>query len=113
MNLLGKKILLKLKAKNRGNNLLSASIDMLIKTIESKDWRSKSALKLDRPDADQVHPDGFYFFDIHIHRTMVMIHMGEDSEATIVWAGSHQEYESIFKNNKLVIKKWLSDKEWI
>lgn len=113
MDLLGKKILLKLKVKNKGNTLLITAIDNLIGTIESKVWKSKEEIKADRPDADQVHSDGFYFFDIHIHRTMVMVQMGDDPEATVVWAGTHQEYENTFKNNKTVIRKWLSDKDWI
>jgi len=113
MELTGKKILIKLKVKNKGNRLLITAIDNLIRTIASKHWKSKEEVRTDRPDADQVHPDGFYFFDLHIHRTMVMIEVGEDAEATVVWAGTHQEYENIFKNNKDVIKKWLSDKDWI
>lgn len=44
---------------------------------------------------------------------MIMVQVAEDAEATIVWAGTHQEYENIFKNNKDVIRKWLSDKDWI
>jgi hypothetical protein len=66
-----------------------------------------------RNDADCVHNDGFYFFDIHIHRTLILIELNEDGEATIVWAGSHQEYEEIFKNNKLVVEKWLRKKGYI
>ena len=113
MELFGKKVLVKLKAKNRGSILLVMAIDDLIDTIESKDWKSKEDVKKDRSDADLVHPDGFYFFDINIHRTMVMLQLGEGAEANIVWAGTHQEYDSTFKNNKVVIKKWLSDKDWI
>ncbi|MGB1283229.1 MAG: hypothetical protein ACPG44_02075 [Polaribacter sp.] len=30
-----------------------------------------------------------------------------DSEATVVWAGTHQEYETTFKNNRNTIRKWL------
>jgi mRNA interferase HigB len=112
MDLNGKKILLKLKAKNKGNNLLVSAIDELIVTIESKQWKSKEDVKANRPDADQVHADGFFFFDINIHRTMVFLLFG-DNEAEVVWAGTHQEYENTFKNNKNVIKKWLSDRDWI
>lgn len=61
MELTGKKILIKLKAKNKGNKLLATAIDNLINTIEAKQWKSKEEVKTDRPDADQVHPDGFYF----------------------------------------------------
>lgn len=54
-----------------------------------------------------------FIFDIHIHRTLILIELNEDGEATIVWAGSHQEYEEIFKNNKLVVEKWLRKKGYI
>lgn len=110
MKLTGKNILQKLKKKNKGNTLLVTAIDELIETIESKQWKSKEEIKTDRPDADQVHTDGFYFFNINIHRTMIMILVGESAEAEAVWAGTHQEYESTFKNDKAVIKKWLSKK---
>ena len=59
--------LIRLKAKNKGNKLLTDAIDDLIKTIESKQWKTKEDVKADRPDADQVHSDGFYFFDINVH----------------------------------------------
>lgn len=113
MRLIKKQLLLKLKYKNRGNTKLCKAIDELISIIEQKNWISKEQIKIDRPDADQIHQDGFYFFDIQIHRTMIMIEIGKDSEATVVWAGTHDEYESTFKNNKDVIKKWLSNKGWI
>ena len=28
-------------------------------------------------------------------------------------AGTHQEYETIFKNNRNTIKKWLKFNDWI
>jgi mRNA interferase HigB len=42
-----------------------------------------------------------------------MIEFEEDGEMTVVWAGSHDDYEKTFKNNRNVIKKWLRDNEWI
>lgn len=39
--------------------------------------------------------------------------MSENGEATIVWAGNHQEYENVFKNNKKAIAKWLKNNRWI
>ena len=48
-----------------------------------------------------------YFFDIHIHRTLILIEFDDRGEATVVWTGTHQEYEAIFKNNKNTIEKWL------
>jgi len=113
MRLTGKQILLKLKHKNKGNALLCDAIDDLITTIERKSWASKEEILKDRPDADQVHNDGFYFFDINVHRTLILIEFGANGEATIIWAGTHAVYETVFKNNKTAIKKWLSKQGWI
>lgn len=44
---------------------------------------------------------------------MVLIEFEDYGEATIVWCGSHDEYEAIFKNNKKTIRKWLKSKGWI
>lgn len=65
-----------------------------------------------RKDADNVHSDGFYFFDLSVHRTMILIEFDE-GEASVVWIGTHQEYAKIFKNNKNTIRKWLRANEWI
>jgi mRNA interferase HigB len=40
---------------------------------------------------------------------MILIEFEDDGEATIVWCGSHDEYETTFKNNKSTIKKWLNN----
>lgn len=106
MELLRKHKLIKLKQKNRGNKKLISDIDKLISDIESAKWTKKTEIIETRPDADSVHSDGFYFFDINIHRTMILI-VFEDNEATVVWAGSHDEYDKTFKGNKSTIKKWL------
>lgn len=106
MRVLGKKILIKLQAKNRGNKRLCGAVDQLIKDLEQFDCRT-TAIETIRDDADKVHSDGFYFFDIHIHRTFILIDLDDDGEATIIWAGSHDEYERTFKNNKSTIEKWL------
>ena len=98
--------------KNRGNTKLKIEIDNLLDTIESADWSSPQEIKIDRPDADRVHPDGFYFFNISVDRTMILIEFGEN-EATVVWCGNHDEYISTFRNNKSTIKKWLKSKNWI
>lgn len=111
MRLTGKKIILKLKKKNIGNQKLCAAIDQLILDLEIFDPDIVSWAEW-RKDADCVHSDGFYFLNIHIHRVLALIEMDE-YEATIVWAGSHQEYERIFKNNKSTIEKWLKDKDYI
>lgn len=112
MRLTNKKALEKLKRKNKGNVSLAAAIDELIKDVEENNWNDQIELKETRPDADNVHSEGFYFFDINIHRTMILIEFDED-EATVAWVGTHQEYETTFKNNKNIIKKWLRSNEWI
>ena len=88
------------------------AIDRLIEDIDDNYWKDQTELSKTRPDADNVHGDGFYFFNINIHRTMILIEFS-DKEATVVWAGTHQEYEAIFKNNRNTIKKWLRSNDWI
>lgn len=113
MEIVGKKILEKLKRKNKGNIPLITSIENLIKILEENEFVNQSDILKFRPDADCVHSDGFYFFDIHIHRTLLLIEFEENGEATIVWAGTHDEYEKTFRNNKNTIRKWLKEREWI
>lgn len=62
----------KLKNKNRGNTKLVKAIDKLISDIENANWTKQTDIKNIRPDADCVHSDGFYFFDINVHRTMII-----------------------------------------
>lgn len=112
MRLTNKKILEKLKRKNKGNIPLIKAIDQLIEDIEENDWKDQSELNETRQDADNVHSEGFYFFNINVHRTMILIEF-DDSEATVVWAGTHQQYETTFKNNRNTIKKWLKSNDWI
>lgn len=112
MRILGKKTLLKVKKKNIGNKKLCAEIDQLIIDLETFNPGEKSLYDI-RSDADCVHSDGFYFFDIHIHRTLILIELDDEGEATIVWAGTHQEYEATFKNNKSTIEKWLRKNGYI
>ncbi len=112
MELLRKNKLIKLKTKNRGNKKLIAEIDKLIADIESAQWTKKTDIKVSRPDADCVHGEGFYFFDINVHRTMILI-VFEDDEATIIWTGSHNEYNKTFKGNKSTIEKWLRNQKLI
>ena len=85
MRLINKKSILKFKGKNKGNVLLTFEINQLLHDIENKSWMNQLELKLDRPDADLVHSDGFYFFNIHIYRTLILLEF-EDQEATIVWS---------------------------
>src|SRR5690606_29866535 len=112
MRLTNKKLLEELKRKNRGYFPWRKAVDQLIKEITECDWKNQAELNLTRKDADNVHSDGFYFFNINIHRTMILIEF-DDKEATVVWAGSHQEYETTFKNNRNTIKKWLRSNDWI
>lgn len=113
MRLIAKKTLVKLKKKNIGNRPLCREIDRLIREIEKADWKSEADIYKTREDADCVHNDGFYFFNIAVHRTMIMIQLDTESEATVVWAGTHQEYDETFKNNKNTIEKWLRKREYI
>lgn len=73
MELFEKRIIEKLKKKNRGNSQLSKAIDELIRDIETAVWENPIDLSSTRPEADCVHSDGFYFFNIKVHRTMIMI----------------------------------------
>jgi mRNA-degrading endonuclease HigB of HigAB toxin-antitoxin module len=99
MKLFRKNILERLKDKNKGNVKLIRAIDELISTIEMKAWKTKEDIKADRPDADQVHSNGFYFFNINIHRTLVLIEIADhDGVAKVIWAGSHDKYERFKKD---------------
>lgn len=106
MELLRKDKLLKLKRKNQGNVKLSKAIDKLISDIGDSEWKNKMELIESRPDADRVHSDNFFFFDINIHRTMILIAFNEQ-EAEILWVGNHSEYDNTFKSNKRTIETWL------
>ncbi len=112
MKIVYRKIIEKYIRKKRGNTKLVSEIDNLIHTLENASWSTQEDIKISRPDADRVHSDGFYFFNISIDRTMILIELEED-QATIVWCGDHKEYESTFKNNKSTIRKWLQSKKWI
>lgn len=112
MELIRKNKLAKLKKKNRGNSKLISAIDKLISDIENANWTNKTDVKSVRPDADCVHSDGIYFFNINIHRTMILV-VFEDEEAIVLWAGSHDNYDKTFKGNKTTIEKWLRNQQWI
>jgi hypothetical protein len=109
MRIIGKKTILKLKKKNIGNSKLCDAIDQLICDLESFDPK-KNALKDVREDADSVHQDGFYFFDIHTHRTLILIELDDEGEATVIWAGNHQEYERTYKITNPRLKNGLEPK---
>jgi mRNA interferase HigB len=113
LKIINKHILGKLVQKNRGNSKLEKAVQQLISDIEDSEWKNPLDLIKNRPDADCVYGGEFYFFNINIHRSLIMIEFEENGEATIVWAGSHDDYELTFKNNRNVIKKWLRDNNWI
>ena len=113
MRVTNKYILGKLIRKNRGNSKLVEAVQQLLTDIEASDWKTPFDLTMKRADADCVYGGRFYFFNISMHRTLILIEFEEDGEATIVWAGSHDDYELTFKNNRNVIKKWLRDNHWI
>lgn len=113
MRIINKHILAKLIKKNRGNSKLLKAVQQLLTDMEESNWKTPLDLTENRPDADCVYGGEFYFFNIHIHRTLILIEFEENGEVTIVWAGSHDDYELIFKNNRVVIKKWLRDNNWI
>jgi len=54
-----------------------------------------------------------FIFYINIHRTLIMIEFDEEGDATIIWVGTHQEYETTFKNNKTTIEKRLRTNNYI
>jgi hypothetical protein len=54
------------------NTLLIQSIDQLVDDLENKDCSNQQQLKKIRPDADLVHNDGFYLFNIQVHRVMIL-----------------------------------------
>lgn len=113
LRIINKHILGKLIRKNQGNVKLIKSIEQLIADIENNSWKTPRELIETRPDADCVYGGEFYFFDISIHRSLILIEFEENGDATIVWAGNHVDYELTFKNNRNVIKKWLRDNNWI
>ncbi len=113
MRIINKHILGKLIRKNQGNSKLVKAVQRLISEIEDSNWETQHDLTAKRPDADCVYGGEFYFFNINIHRTLILVEFEENGEATIVWAGSHDYYEQTFKNNRNLIKKWLRDNNWI
>lgn len=106
MKLIRKDKLLKLKRKNQGNLKLSKAIDKLIKDIENSDWKNKLELIESRSDADRVHSENFFFFNINVHRTLILI-VFKEQFAEILWVGNHDEYDTTFKGNKKTIETWL------
>jgi mRNA-degrading endonuclease HigB of HigAB toxin-antitoxin module len=106
LELIRKDKLLKLKLKHRGDIRLFTAIDLFMDDILKADWKNKNDIFRDRPDANCVHSDGFYFFDLSTYRTMVILFF-DDQKVYVIWAGSHDEYDRTFKDNKQTIERWL------
>ena len=111
--MVNKFILQKLRNKNLGNIKLVKAIDKLVLDIENTNFKTPQELIDIRLDADCVYGGEFYFFNINVHRKLILIEFEDNGEVTIVWAGNHDDYEKVFKNNRNVIKKWLKDNSWI
>lgn len=104
MRLIGKKYLEKLKRKNKGNLSLSKEIDRLVSDVEQSNWKNQTELKEKRRDADCVHSDGFYFFNISVHRTMILIEFGDDGEATVVWPEAIRNTKAFLKITEIQLR---------
>ena len=113
MRLIGKSKLEKYKRKNRGNSKLLKSIDSLIELIESTRLVSAAYIIEQGYKWDRVHNDGVYFVNLDSHRALILFEFDETGLANLVWIGSHEEYESTFRNNKATIYSWLRSHEYI
>lgn len=76
--MINKDRLIKYQRKNRGNTKLINEIEQLLKDLENSSWKTPEELKNIRIDADCVHSDSFYFFNIANHRTMIFIMFNEN-----------------------------------
>ena len=84
MNILGKGHLIILKHKNQGNIKLLIAVDKLIQDLESGKIGSAESLQKIRSDADKVYNSGIYFFNIHIHRALLIIEFNK-LQAKVLW----------------------------
>lgn len=127
MKFIGKRKIIKLAKKNRGNVKLQKAIKLFEKEITESTWTTQQELESSSIKFDSVHSDGFYIADIHIYRAMIAITYvslyeiealkGEDEnikdqikalgEVEILWVGTHDGYQRIFGDNKDTIQKWL------
>ena len=113
MELIGLVHLRKIEKKKLGDKKLRKNIEKLISLIKSAEWKTPLEIKDSGIDADCVHSDGFYFFNITgNYRTLILIEF-VDQEASIIWAGDHDKYERTFNNNKNDIKRWLTNQGYI
>ncbi len=56
-----------------GKSKLGQAIDELISDLENESCTNQIQLRKIRQDADLVHNDGFYIFNLHIHRVLILI----------------------------------------
>ena len=113
MDIINRKLLEKLKRKNKGNVTLIFAVELLLNELEANEIKNQDERLKVRTDGDCVHSGEFYFLDINIHRSFVLIEFEENGDITIVWCGTHDEYENTFKNNKNTNRKWLKERELI
>ena len=103
MKVYGIRILLKHKKKNKGNKRLGIEIDKLISDLERYSPSEKSFFDI-RKDADLVHGNGFYFFNIEIHRTLIFIAFEKKYEATVLWVSRNQTHTASWENSCITPK---------
>lgn len=105
MYVIGKKVVFKYTKKDR--NLLN-EFNKFITAIETAVWKNGQDVKDSFKDADHIG-ENIYIFNIKSSRSLLLIYF-DDNEIEIVWAGSHNDYERLFKNNKSTILKYLKKK---
>ena len=106
MELIDLKILNKHLSKNKGNLRLRRDVDKLKILLRDNNFNSYQELKKVRKDADNVHEEVAFFFNIHSHRILVQIDF-EHYKAIILWVRNHNRYDRFFSGGKRAIKKLL------
>jgi mRNA interferase HigB len=104
MEIIGLKHLSKYQKRNKGNKVLNTSIKAFEKEVKNLKIENLSEVP---SQWDKVHNDGFYFIDITGKERLLALVEVEDNELTILWFDDHVRYETIFRNNKNTIEKWL------
>jgi len=103
MDVLNKKVIFKYTKKDK--NLLE-EFNEFIKKIEKANWKKSIEVKSTFNDSDTITKN-VYIFNIKKSRLLCVIYFDYE-EIEIVWAGSHDDYVGIFKNNKKTILKFLT-----
>lgn len=117
MILIGKNKLIKFGKKARGNKILNQNIADIIKLIENKnnnckdEKEFKELLKSYDPDNVSRGYNAFFLNISKADRSLVVVEYDEiEGEVDVLFVGTHDEYETTFKNNKDVIEKYLKDR---